>query len=180
MHRPTSDQPFTCVTCECAIAGTPVFHVGLPFCCAGCVAGGPVSLLLRRTGSGGVIAPDRTGDRRGARRAVAGRCSALTSTDAGAYAPTDGGGSRAEDGSSPGRRCARADGRRRDRRRSGNAIQEAGADLRPGVVDELFGRSSRSGLVRVARGAPRAALRLVESWPAPGRTAATGPTPPYR
>jgi hypothetical protein len=41
MHRPDSDRSFTCVTCEFAVTGTPVFHVGLPFCCAGCVAGGP-------------------------------------------------------------------------------------------------------------------------------------------
>ncbi len=34
-------KPFTCVTCEGEIAGPPTFHVGLPFCCAGCVAGGP-------------------------------------------------------------------------------------------------------------------------------------------
>jgi hypothetical protein len=34
-------KPFTCVTCEIEIAGPPTFHVGLPFCCAGCVAGGP-------------------------------------------------------------------------------------------------------------------------------------------
>jgi hypothetical protein len=39
---PTSnDPPFTCVTCEAPVAGRPTFHVGLPFCCAGCVAGGP-------------------------------------------------------------------------------------------------------------------------------------------
>ena len=41
MHRLNTDHPFTCVVCEFAIAGTPEFHVGLPFCCAGCVAGGP-------------------------------------------------------------------------------------------------------------------------------------------
>ncbi len=34
---------FVCVTCEIPIAGHPVFHVGLPFCCAGCVANGPCS-----------------------------------------------------------------------------------------------------------------------------------------
>ena len=33
----------TCVTCELEIVGRPEFHVGLPFCCAGCVAGGPCS-----------------------------------------------------------------------------------------------------------------------------------------
>jgi hypothetical protein len=32
---------FVCANCEIAIAGPPVTHVGLPFCCAGCVAGGP-------------------------------------------------------------------------------------------------------------------------------------------
>lgn len=38
-HRTT--DPFTCATCQIEIAGTPTFHVGLAFCCAGCVAGGP-------------------------------------------------------------------------------------------------------------------------------------------
>ena len=37
----TTNAPFTCVTCEIEIAGRPEFHVGLPFCCAGCVVGGP-------------------------------------------------------------------------------------------------------------------------------------------
>ena len=40
MH-PTTDRPFTCVSCEAQIVGNVAFHVGLPFCCAGCVAGGP-------------------------------------------------------------------------------------------------------------------------------------------
>ena len=40
MH-PTTDRPFTCVSCEGQIVGNAEFHVGLPFCCAGCVAGGP-------------------------------------------------------------------------------------------------------------------------------------------
>jgi hypothetical protein len=35
------DTPFTCVTCEIRIAGSVTFYVGLPFCCAGCVANGP-------------------------------------------------------------------------------------------------------------------------------------------
>jgi hypothetical protein len=39
--RLSTDLPFTCVTCEIEIAGHPTFYVGLPFCCAGCVAGGP-------------------------------------------------------------------------------------------------------------------------------------------
>ena len=33
--------PFRCVTCEGVIRTTPVFYVGLAFCCAGCVADGP-------------------------------------------------------------------------------------------------------------------------------------------
>lgn len=41
MRRLSTELPFTCVTCEHEIAGQVVFHVGLPFCCAGCVANGP-------------------------------------------------------------------------------------------------------------------------------------------
>lgn len=41
MRRLSTTQPFTCVTCELVIGGPAVLHVGLPFCCAGCVAGGP-------------------------------------------------------------------------------------------------------------------------------------------
>ena len=40
-RRLSTDLPFTCVTCEVEIAGSATFHVGLPFCCAGCVANGP-------------------------------------------------------------------------------------------------------------------------------------------
>jgi hypothetical protein len=40
-RRLSTDKPFTCVTCEIDIAGAVTFHVGLPFCCAGCVADGP-------------------------------------------------------------------------------------------------------------------------------------------
>lgn len=36
-----ASQPFTCASCDVGIIGEPVFHVGLPFCCAGCAAGGP-------------------------------------------------------------------------------------------------------------------------------------------
>ena len=36
-----SDPTFHCVTCEAPIVGPPTFHVGLAFCCAGCVADGP-------------------------------------------------------------------------------------------------------------------------------------------
>jgi hypothetical protein len=34
---------FRCTSCDAVIAGPVTFHVGLPFCCAGCVAGGPCS-----------------------------------------------------------------------------------------------------------------------------------------
>ena len=40
-ERLATNRPFTCVTCEIEIAGPVTFHLGLPFCCAGCVAGGP-------------------------------------------------------------------------------------------------------------------------------------------
>jgi hypothetical protein len=40
-ERLNPTKPLICVTCEIEIAGPPTFHVGLPFCCAGCVAGGP-------------------------------------------------------------------------------------------------------------------------------------------
>ncbi len=38
---PTTPPTFTCASCHAEIRTEPVFHVGLPFCCAGCVAGGP-------------------------------------------------------------------------------------------------------------------------------------------
>ena len=41
MRRLSTEYPFACVTCEAEIAGQAVFLVGLPFCCAGCAAGGP-------------------------------------------------------------------------------------------------------------------------------------------
>jgi hypothetical protein len=39
--RQNPTTPFTCVTCEIAITAPATFHAGLPFCCAGCFAGGP-------------------------------------------------------------------------------------------------------------------------------------------
>ncbi len=41
MRRLSTAQPFSCVTCELEIVGSPRFHLGLPFCCAGCAAEGP-------------------------------------------------------------------------------------------------------------------------------------------
>jgi hypothetical protein len=35
------DSSFHCATCEADIPGIPVIHVGIAFCCHGCVAGGP-------------------------------------------------------------------------------------------------------------------------------------------
>ena len=43
MYSPNSSPPLICANCEGAIAGRAEFHVGLPFCCAGCVIGGPCS-----------------------------------------------------------------------------------------------------------------------------------------
>lgn len=41
MPRPAASDPWICTTCRIAIAHRPTFHVGLAFCCAGCVADGP-------------------------------------------------------------------------------------------------------------------------------------------
>jgi hypothetical protein len=39
---PTTDSyDWVCTTCRIEISGRPTFHVGLAFCCAGCVADGP-------------------------------------------------------------------------------------------------------------------------------------------
>jgi hypothetical protein len=40
-RRLSTIKPFSCVTCRIEISGRPTFHLGMPFCCAGCVAGGP-------------------------------------------------------------------------------------------------------------------------------------------
>lgn len=50
--RLSTDIPFTCVTCEIEIAGSPTFHIGLPFCCAGCAAGGPCTCSYDTSPSG--------------------------------------------------------------------------------------------------------------------------------
>jgi hypothetical protein len=36
-----AEPTFTCASCEAEIRGRATFHVGVAFCCAGCVAGGP-------------------------------------------------------------------------------------------------------------------------------------------
>lgn len=41
MQPASTESSFTCATCEAPLLRAPVFHVGLPFCCAGCVADGP-------------------------------------------------------------------------------------------------------------------------------------------
>ncbi len=60
MRRLSTELPFTCVTCELEIAGTPVFHVGLPFCCAGCVADGPCICSYDTPVAEGAGAADRS------------------------------------------------------------------------------------------------------------------------
>jgi hypothetical protein len=49
---------FTCASCEARIAGAPVIHVGVAFCCAGCVAGGPC--LCSYDVAHGGIRPERS------------------------------------------------------------------------------------------------------------------------
>jgi hypothetical protein len=39
VHRPEVELPLSCETCEVGITGKPIIHEGLPFCCAGCLAG---------------------------------------------------------------------------------------------------------------------------------------------
>ena len=41
MPPPNAKTSFICVTCEATTPADPTFHLGLPFCCAGCAAGGP-------------------------------------------------------------------------------------------------------------------------------------------
>ena len=64
MRLLSPELPFSCVTCELEIVGTPVFHVGLPFCCAGCVADGPCTCSYDKPvaeGAGaGAAAADRS------------------------------------------------------------------------------------------------------------------------
>jgi hypothetical protein len=40
--------PRSCSTCEVDIVGRPVLRGGLPFCCAGCAAGGPCTCSYDR------------------------------------------------------------------------------------------------------------------------------------
>ncbi len=47
----------TCASCEVAIVGRPVLHHGLPFCCSGCVAGGPCICSYDRDGDADGEAP---------------------------------------------------------------------------------------------------------------------------
>jgi hypothetical protein len=46
----TTEPLHRCANCEIEIVGPPTFHVGLPFCCAGCVAGGPCTCSYDRHG----------------------------------------------------------------------------------------------------------------------------------
>lgn len=79
-NRLSTTKPYTCVTCEIEITGPPTFHVGLPFCCSGCVANGPCTCSYDRpVGDPGIrhchdiegIVDDRPADRQPARDRVA-------------------------------------------------------------------------------------------------------------
>ena len=37
----STQRPLTCVSCEGEIVGWAEYYADLPFCCAGCVVGGP-------------------------------------------------------------------------------------------------------------------------------------------
>lgn len=41
MTTSATSDPWICTTCRAEIRHRPTFHVGLAFCCAGCVADGP-------------------------------------------------------------------------------------------------------------------------------------------
>lgn len=41
MTSASTTARWTCTTCRFEIHQRPVFHIGLVFCCAGCVADGP-------------------------------------------------------------------------------------------------------------------------------------------
>lgn len=53
-----TNQPFRCVSCLAEIAGPPTIHVGLPFCCAGCVADGPCICSYDEQAVGAAHVPD--------------------------------------------------------------------------------------------------------------------------
>lgn len=40
-RKKRSHHRFSCANCEIEIASRPTIHIGVAFCCAGCVAGGP-------------------------------------------------------------------------------------------------------------------------------------------
>jgi hypothetical protein len=46
MPRLSTARPFTCATCDVEIAGTAVFHLGLPFCCPGLRCGRTLQLFV--------------------------------------------------------------------------------------------------------------------------------------
>ena len=59
LHRSSGTGPsslaqprFTCASCRVTIGGSATFHVGVAFCCAGCVAGGPCTCSYDRMPSG--------------------------------------------------------------------------------------------------------------------------------
>ena len=58
MSRRTAPDPWICTTCGIEIEHRPTFHVGLAFCCAGCVADGPCICSYDEPG----IDPDVVGE----------------------------------------------------------------------------------------------------------------------
>ncbi len=50
---------FTCASCDATVVDSPVFHLGLAFCCAGCAADGPCMCSYDAPGAELAVA-DRT------------------------------------------------------------------------------------------------------------------------
>lgn len=48
MSQVAVHDAISCTSCEVEVVGRPVVHEGLPFCCAGCAAGGPCTCSYDR------------------------------------------------------------------------------------------------------------------------------------
>jgi hypothetical protein len=51
-RRIHTTQPLICATCEVEITGTATYDAGVPFCCSGCMAGGPCTCTYDREPTG--------------------------------------------------------------------------------------------------------------------------------
>jgi len=60
MIQQPSPRAWTCTTCRAEIRHRPTIHVGVVFCCAGCVAGGPCTCSYDEEPE---VAPERSSSR---------------------------------------------------------------------------------------------------------------------